>query len=87
MPLIVITLLDHAAVTPVGKPVGVPIPVAPVVLWVIGVNAVLIHRVGLLDAADTVFEPDAAGWQQHLSDRKCIPTPIYIVYTVLVKCY
>jgi hypothetical protein len=30
-PLIVITFADQVAVTPVGKPVGVPIPVAPVV--------------------------------------------------------
>jgi hypothetical protein len=31
LPLIVITFADQVAVTPVGKPVGVPIPVAPVV--------------------------------------------------------
>jgi hypothetical protein len=31
VPLIVITFDDQVAVTPVGKPVGVPIPVAPVV--------------------------------------------------------
>jgi hypothetical protein len=40
VPLIVITLLDHEAVTPSGNPVAVPIPVAPVVLRVIGVMAV-----------------------------------------------
>ena len=39
VPLIVITLLDYEAVTPVGNPVAVPIPVAPLVLWVIGVKA------------------------------------------------
>ena len=50
-----IVLLDHAAVTPDGKPVAVPIPVAPVVLWVIFVNAVLIHRVGVLEADETVL--------------------------------
>ena len=48
-------LLAHAAVTPAGKLVGVPIPVAPVVVCVIAVNAVLIHKVGVLEAADTVF--------------------------------
>ena len=31
LPLIVITFADQVAVTPEGKPVGVPIPVAPVV--------------------------------------------------------
>ena len=51
----VIVLAAHAAVTPAGKPVAVPIPVAPVVVCVIAVNAVLIHNVGVLDAALTVF--------------------------------
>ena len=55
VPLMVIVLAAHAAVTPVGKPVAVPIPVAPVVVCVIAVNAVLIHNVGVLDAALTVF--------------------------------
>ena len=51
----VIVLIAHAAVTPVGNPVAVPIPVAPVVVWVIAVSAVLIHTVGVLDAAVTVL--------------------------------
>ena len=50
-----IVLAAHEAVTPAGKPVTVPIPVAPVVVWVIGVNAVLIHSVGALEAAVTVL--------------------------------
>ncbi len=46
VPLIVIVLLAHAAVTPAGNPVAVPIPVAPVVVWVMaGLSAVLIHKV------------------------------------------
>jgi phosphatidylserine synthase len=45
----------HAAVTPAGKFTGVPIPVAPVVVCVIGVRAVLIHNVGVDDAALTVL--------------------------------
>ena len=49
VPLMVIVLAAHAAVTPVGKPVAVPIPVAPVVVCVIAVKAVLIHNVGVLD--------------------------------------
>jgi len=55
VPLIVIVLVAQAAVTPVGKPVAVPIPVAPVVVCVIAVSAVLIHKVGVLDAALTVL--------------------------------
>ena len=55
VPLIVIVLLAQAAVTPAGKPVAVPMPVAPVVLCVIFVKAVLIHNVGLLDAAPAVL--------------------------------
>ena len=48
-------LLAQAAVTPVGKPVAVPMPVAPVVVWVIAVNAVFIHKVGVLEAAPAVL--------------------------------
>ena len=51
----VIVFEAHAAVTPAGKPVAVPIPVAPVVVWVILVKAVLIHKVGLELAAPTLL--------------------------------
>ena len=51
----VIVLDPKAADTPAGKPVAVPIPVAPVVVWVIAVNAVLIHKVGEDEAAPTVL--------------------------------
>ena len=55
MPLIVIVLLNQAAVTPVGKPVGNPMPVAPVVVCVIGVNVEFIHKVGVDDGAESVL--------------------------------
>ena len=55
VPLIVIVLDAHDAVTPAGKPVAVPMPVAPVVVCVIAVNAVLMHRVGAEDAVPTVL--------------------------------
>ena len=42
-------------VTPVGKPVAVPIPVAPVVVCEIGVKAVLMHTVGVDEALLAVF--------------------------------
>ena len=45
----------NAAVTPEGKPLAVPMPVAPVVVCVISVKAVLIHKVGVLDAAPAVL--------------------------------
>ena len=51
----VIVLATHKAVTPVGKPVAAPIPVAPVVVWVIGAKTVLMHNGGELDAAVTVL--------------------------------
>ena len=54
-PLIVIVFDDHEAVTPAGKPVIVPIPVAPVVVCVIGVKTVLIHVGEELGAAVTVL--------------------------------
>ena len=46
---------DHAAVTPAGKPVAVPMPVALVVAIVMLVSAVLIQRVGVLDGAPAVL--------------------------------
>jgi hypothetical protein len=55
VPLIVIVFEDHAAVTPAGKPVAVPIPVALVVAIVMLVRAVLIHKVGVLDGVPAVL--------------------------------
>jgi len=55
VPLMLITFAAHAALTPAGNPVAVPMPVAPVVACVIFVNAVLIHKVGVLDAAPAVL--------------------------------
>ena len=48
-------LVNHAAVTPAGRPVATPIPVAPVVVRVILVNAVLIHKVGVEEAVPAVL--------------------------------
>ena len=48
-------LAAQVAVTPDGKPIGVPLPVAPVVVWVIAVKAVFTHKIGVLDAAVTVL--------------------------------
>ena len=50
-----ITFAAQAALTPAGNPVAVPMPVALVVACVILVNAVLIHKVGVLDAAPAVL--------------------------------
>ena len=55
VPLMVIVLVAKAAVTPAGKPVAVPIPVAPVVAIVMLVNGVLLHKVGDEDGDPTVF--------------------------------
>ena len=51
----VIVLEAKAAVTPAGNPVGVPMPVAKVVAWVILVKGVLTHSVGVVDAVATVI--------------------------------
>ena len=56
----VIVLLFQEAATPGGRPLApaVPafaIPVAPVVVCVILVNAVLMHKVGVDEAAPTVL--------------------------------
>ena len=53
--MIVITFDAQVAVTPVGKLVAVPIPVASVVAWLILINAVLIHNVGVSDGAAAVI--------------------------------
>ncbi len=56
VPLIVIVFEAQEALTPAGKFVADPIPVAPVVSIVIfGEIAVLTHNVGELDAAPTVL--------------------------------
>ena len=46
---------DHEALTPAGNPVAVPIPVAPVVVWVILVKAALIQTDGEEEAAPVVL--------------------------------
>ena len=51
----VMVLDDQLALTPAGKPVDTPIPVAPVVVWVILGSAVLIHKVGVIEAALAVL--------------------------------
>ncbi len=65
----------NVALTPAGKPVAVPMPVAPVVVCVMVVRALLIQIVGVLDAAlvvlsgvtvivpvaDTVPQPPVSG--------------------------
>ena len=56
VPLIVITLPDQEAETPVGNPVAEPIPVAPVVaIVIVGERVVPIQIVGLKDATPAVF--------------------------------
>ena len=56
VPLIVIVFETQVAVNPDGKPAGVPIPVAPVVVCVIlGDKEVLIHRFVVIPEV-TVFD-------------------------------
>ena len=51
----VITLALHDAVTPAGKPVEAPIPVAPVVAIVMDVIAALAQTVGAEEGIPAVF--------------------------------
>ena len=56
VPLMVIVFPAQVAVTPTGKPVAVPIPVAKVVVCVIlGDKAVLIHKFGEDEATPGVL--------------------------------
>lgn len=45
----------QSGVTPAGSPVGVPMPVAPVVVCVMAVSGVLIHKVGVEEAVPAVL--------------------------------
>ena len=55
VPLMVMILDAHVALTPAGNPVAVPMPVAPVVAMVMLVKAVLIHKVGDEDGVPAVL--------------------------------
>jgi uncharacterized membrane protein YoaK (UPF0700 family) len=55
VPLIVIVFAAHAADIPAGKFTGAPIPVAPVVAWVILVIKVFMHGFGLDEAEPAVL--------------------------------
>jgi len=66
----VITLVAQLAVTPAGKPVAAPMPVAPVVVWVIGGIAVLTHKVGVDEAALTVSAGVTVNLWQELKKYK-----------------
>ena len=55
VPEIVMVLDAQVAVTLAGRPVAVPIPVAPVVVCVIAVSGVLIQRVGVEEATEAVL--------------------------------
>jgi hypothetical protein len=49
------TLASHAAFTPAGRPIGAPMPVAPVVAIVIALRGELTHSVGLEEGDPAVF--------------------------------
>ena len=51
----VITFEAHAADTPAGRPLAVPMPVAPVVVLVMLVKAVLVQSVGVEEAVPGVL--------------------------------
>jgi hypothetical protein len=53
----VMVLEAQFAVTPAGSPLDVPMPVAPVVAWVMLVKALLMQSVGVLEAAPAVLFP------------------------------
>ena len=56
VPVIVMVFEAKEAVTPAGKPVAEPMPVAPVVVWVMfGERAVLIHMFVVVPAVTVLF--------------------------------
>ena len=56
-PLIVSVLELKEGVSPEGRPLTVPMEVTALVVCVIGVRAVLIHKLGDEEAADTEAKP------------------------------
>jgi hypothetical protein len=56
VPLKMMESASHTADTPSGRPVMVPMPVAPVVLCLILGKTVFKHKVGETDAALAVFD-------------------------------
>ena len=70
VPLIVIVLDAQEAVTPAGRPVAVPIPVAPVVVWVMVVSEVLIHSVEAEAEVDTVCGALSITFWIEVSERR-----------------
>jgi hypothetical protein len=95
VPLMLIVLELKEALTPVGKPVAVPIPVAPVVVCVMVVIALLAHTVGddeatltvllAVTAIDPVVEAELV---PHgvvaVTDTVPVPEPMVIVAEVVV---
>ena len=55
VPLTVIVFEAQEAITPTGRPVVVPTPVAPVVVWVSSVRTSSTHKVGIAEAEETAF--------------------------------
>jgi hypothetical protein len=55
VPLILIVFADHIAVTPIGNPIAVPMPVTPVVACVMVGKTVLTHKIGEAEAVVTVL--------------------------------
>jgi hypothetical protein len=50
----VIVFDAQLAVIPAGRPIAVPMPVAPVVVWVMAVKGVCTHSVGADEAAEAL---------------------------------
>ncbi len=85
VPLMVMTLANHDAVTPAGRPVGEPIPVAPVVVCVMDGIASPKHNVGEAEAGEAVFVGvmvmDSAAVLAH---KPAVGVKVYVVVIVLL---
>jgi hypothetical protein len=81
----VITLFDHVAVTPAGRPDGVSIPVAPVVVIVIAVKTVLRQSVGFEEGALAVLRGVIVmGNVVELAQSPVVGVNVYVVVVVLL---
>src|SRR5215218_1428634 len=84
----VMVLPANAAVTPPGKPVGVPMPVAPVVVCVMDVRAVLIQSAGEDEAVPTVLRGfTVKSREQVLEPPPSVTVTVYVPPTLMFPVF
>ena len=84
VPLIVIVFEEKVALTPEGKPLAAPMPVAPVVAIVMSVSVVLIHKVGLLLGVPAVLVGMAGSITTSAEALEVHPVAVFVTVKLYV---